>query len=584
MKMTKICGLKMIQLIKLTKIPIFITLGFAFLTCEKEIENISENNEVESIIIESAATEIKEMLSLQLVAKVNYKNNNQSTILPVIWKSSDPKIAFIEPNGLVTALSEGRATITAMVEKASATHEIEVIKNNIKSISFIDLPNEITVSKYALLKARVVVESGDTIINPKGIRFSVDDSTAACIYDGRLLGIKQGNVKINAIILKESEKVNIYVNAVEFNEIPISLSTPAFNSICQIPVIILRYLPTADGINLDVSKYPGYYGLDPISLKSLQQNINEYDQRIKFSLEEGTRFRGYKITNSAAYIGYKIIKYITIYEHTPKGKQIFTGIGDPVYLPNYHRMFERLNIENYINEQGAKEIWIWDSAFDESFPSFNPYIHNPEDFRMSWESNMSSPLTADISNSDQDPNDLPIYKFTYTVYGQNFRRTQAEAIHNRGHQYERLFTYAEVGHRGELGHSPIFWQKFVGKNPDGSSVLGRCGWTHMPPNTTKDYDYLNKNLVYSDIEDWKPDNSGERKMINVDTWSQIAYNWPGKSEFPQRNESQWYIYWMQNIPGYKNKIPLGENNTLTNWWVFVAAWDDAITKRETLFE
>ena len=47
---------------------------------------------------------------------------------------------------------------------------------------------------------------------------------------------------------------------------------------------------------------------------------------------------------------------------------------------------------------------------------------------------MSSPLTGDISNSNRDNTDLPIYNSTYTVYGQNFRRSHAEAVHNHGHQ------------------------------------------------------------------------------------------------------------------------------------------------------
>ena len=100
----------------------------------------------------------------------------------------------------------------------------------------------------------------------------------------------------------------------------------------------------------------------------------------------------------------------------------------------------------------------------------------------------------------------------------------------------------------------------------------------MPPNTTKHYDLTNKTLVESDIEDWTPDNSGEKKSVNADTWGKIPYSWRGekKRDIPQRVESQWYIYWMQNMPGHENQIQY-QNKNLTNWWVFTADWDRAIS-------
>jgi hypothetical protein len=58
----------------------------------------------------------------------------------------------------------------------------------------------------------------------------------------------------------------------------------------------------------------------------------------------------------------------------------------------------------------------------------------------------------------------------------------------------------------------------------------------------------------------------------VDSWGKLVYNWPGDTDFLQRVESQWYIYWMQNMPGLNNRIPhIG--NELTNWWQFTAQWD-----------
>jgi hypothetical protein len=96
----------------------------------------------------------------------------------------------------------------------------------------------------------------------------------------------------------------------------------------------------------------------------------------------------------------------------------------------------------------------------------------------------------------------------------------------------------------------------------------------MPPNTTTDYDYLNPTLVQSDIEDWRPDASGSKKSVNVDTWRSLTYPWPGAADFAQRAETQWYTYWMQNFPGRGSAIRHG-TRWMTNWWAFVGDWDAA---------
>ena len=99
----------------------------------------------------------------------------------------------------------------------------------------------------------------------------------------------------------------------------------------------------------------------------------------------------------------------------------------------------------------------------------------------------------------------------------------------------------------------------------------------MPPNTTKHYDYTGtRALVNSDIEDWTPDNSGAQRLVNVDTYGNLTYPWPdpNPAAIPQRVESQWYIYWMQSMPGHENRIRYGNKN-MTNWWVFTADWDAA---------
>ncbi|HMC27671.1 MAG TPA: hypothetical protein VKM56_07735, partial [Verrucomicrobiae bacterium] len=65
------------------------------------------------------------------------------------------------------------------------------------------------------------------------------------------------------------------------------------------------------------------------------------------------------------------------------------------------------------------------------------------------------------------------------------------------------------------------------------------------------------------------------KEVNSKTWGDISYAWPEGTAPSGKIESHYYIYWMQNMPGFENKIRLGDH-TMNNWWEFTADWDRAI--------
>lgn len=130
------------------------------------------------------------------------------------------------------------------------------------------------------------------------------------------------------------------------------------------------------------------------------------------------------------------------------------------------------------------------------------------------------------------------------------------------------------------GNADLFWNEFTGRNDQGA-VTGRCGNAHMPPNTTTDYDYQNFTVVLSDCEDWQP-GGGQQKEVSALTWQNLIYDWPDDNFIPQKTESQYYIYWMQNMPGFDNQIPYVEEQ-MANWWYFTADWDSAITNNFGLY-
>ena len=412
-------------------------------------------------------------------------------------------------------------------------------------------------------------DAGHSVVPGNVTWTSTDPGVLSVAPDGTARSHREGRVTVNAAAGGISASWEVEV--VRSLRVPVSpeVATPAPGAQWEIPVILVGYIPTADGVNGDIRKAPDFWWLNPLSLDTIQTRCLEFTRRRKMMAEEGSRFRGYKDPAALPALGYRIVEQLFVYEHAPASTKRASSGG---WFVDYDRILRSDGILDRIRNEGVREVWYCDSGFDSSFPSFDPAIHAAADARAGWESNMASPTTGDISNSDRDPNDLPIVDHTYIVYGIAYRRSQAEAMHNVGHQMEAMFSW--VNQRQD-GNSRLFWRSFVGQNSSNQFVTGRVGWTHMPPNTVEHYDYHNTASVPADIEDWRPDGNGEKKLITRSTWYDLVYPWPGAQDFHQREESQWYTYWMQNFPGRGNRIP-HPSGWMTNWWAFVGDWDAAV--------
>ncbi len=378
-----------------------------------------------------------------------------------------------------------------------------------------------------------------------------DPAVASVDAQGCVHGLAAGATTLTGSYEGLTDTIDLVVTAPvlppQYDDLPPDLATPAADHLYLMPVVIIRYFPTVDGVHVD-PEVAGYIG--PLALAREETELKS--RRVKFMLEEGSRFRGHADAAARPSLGYQVVAMITVYEELPRGKDV----GEGHFYPDYNQILQRFDAEHYVNDLGVQEFWLWGYHYGEIVPA---------------ESNMASPTTGDISNSFRFEDDLPIYDHTYVLYNYNFARSQAEAVHNHGHQLEAILEFANVR---QAGNAELFWRRFVGQDENGGFVTGRCGWTHMPPNTTVDYDYENLAPVASDIADWRPE-GGATALVDADTWGDLEYAWPESQTWvPQRTESQWYIYWMQALPGHGNAITyLGE--PLTNWWLFTAHWDEA---------
>ena len=357
--------------------------------------------------------------------------------------------------------------------------------------------------------------------------------------------------------------------------------------VITIPVVIVNYIPTTDGIYLDKNLTLGsnipwdaahQYLLSRAKNKILTDKIIE-----KNAIEESTKFRDYATNTVKPYIDIDVVAYINVYDvkYIKTETKLVDTTDDKIdnkvtidwYRIDYEDIATRINLKDYVENKNAKEVWLTTFPKEAGYLSFNV----PE-------SNMSPKVGAsyyDVSNGGGDMTDLPRYKNTYVVYGDNGFRGVDTDLHNRGHQLERQMMFVDN----------TTWSTQFAK-------VGRAGNTHWCPNSVRDYDYWNKTFAKSDIMTWKP-SGGTFVDVNVDTWVTKKYSFEntismvspgpfatGTIDYSSDAQVKWLIFWWQSVPGYNNTVTDVINNKevkFNNWWDIFYNWDDNVNKGTKLF-
>jgi len=313
-------------------------------------------------------------------------------------------------------------------------------------------------------------------------------------------------------------------------EQPVPTSVDASAAPLLVPVLVIAYFPVNNN-RID----PRVTGDVDAPLDAIRRHTGQTTQAVIRALEAGSAYHRYKNPAAQPSLHYQIVDTLEFLEPLP----LWSKPGHRLPMTDYNAIMQRIDIRTWVEGRGVKEVWLWG------------YHGGVIDL---WESNMAGPY-GDISNSDRDAHDLPVLDQTYTVYHYNYGRGASEAVEDHMHQIEAMLRHVDPH---------LFWDKFVGKPGE-----GRCGWAHYPPNGMRDYDWRNRNPVWSDIEDWRPDGGGEKQQITCDRWN--------------GDSLAWFIYWMQNLPGADNGLRY-KGRRLTNWWTFVGDWDGAVGRRVGLTE
>ncbi len=128
---------------------------------------------------------------------------NVSSKIPPVWKTNKKSIAFVDESGLVTAVKNGTAVITAMVDGVEKSCYVTVIKPDITLSS-----SELTLKKGTSATIKAVVSSGNSPI------WSSSNSNVVTVDKaGNITGIKKGTAIIYAS--EDGTKVKCTVRVTE---------------------------------------------------------------------------------------------------------------------------------------------------------------------------------------------------------------------------------------------------------------------------------------------------------------------------------------------------------------------------------
>ena len=206
----------------------------------------------------------------------------------------------------------------------------------------------------------------------------------------------------------------------------IEAADPPISYPIAIPVLVIKYFPTADNVTINTvvtaTDIPA-----GTTIAQKRATTNTLDAGLLANLGKGSTYHGYKNPLTTPSLNYSIVGEIEYLAEVPK------VAGSSIGLVDYYKIMNDINISDWVNNHGVKEVWIWGYEGNSNYP-----------LRL-WESNFAS-TWGDISNSNRDPNDLPIIpNKSYTVYHYNYGRDLGCALEDHGHQIEAILNWVEDG-------------------------------------------------------------------------------------------------------------------------------------------
>lgn len=215
------------------------------------------------------------------------------------------------------------------------------------------------------------------------------------------------------------------------------------NQSFTVRTVELRYFPSINGrLNTGDAAHPisltdGNAGQD---INKTKQIVDELHASLVDAINRGSMYHGYReenwyVTPSIQHTFVKIYPYDTVTPTVASPTQ-----SDPNRRRvDYVSMLNAINICDYVDNQGVREVWVW---------SYGSNVDSPE-------SSMSGKYGA-VSNGAAP---MPVCSHSYVLFQFNYGRAVANAIESYGHQIEAELHYVDIDLYHKFIGPPTTWSR-----------------------------------------------------------------------------------------------------------------------------
>ncbi|HWC75755.1 MAG TPA: Ig-like domain-containing protein, partial [Gemmatimonadales bacterium] len=168
---------------------------------------------VATVTISPATASLRVGAKLQLSATTKDSSGNVLTGRVVTWSSNAPAVATVSTTGLVTAVAQGSASITATSEGKNATITVTVTTVPVSSVTV--TPSSATLSVGATQQLSAVTkDSAGNVLSGRVVTWSSNATSVASVSTGGLVtAAAGGSATITATSEGKSGSASITVNA-----------------------------------------------------------------------------------------------------------------------------------------------------------------------------------------------------------------------------------------------------------------------------------------------------------------------------------------------------------------------------------
>ncbi|MDQ5857757.1 MAG: Ig-like domain-containing protein [Acidobacteriota bacterium] len=186
-----------------------ITVAFGSVSAEVPVEVVDaaliEVLPGQATLVGPAGTELP-------VAAVVKSSKAEPVALPLTWASSDPKVVTVSPQGRVTSVGNGKATVTARVGELQGAVEVTVLVQDIARLEVRPSTALVRVGDSQRFEVVAVLPDGSRFENAMAQFRSSNPSVATIDGGGVASGVGPGSATIRVDLAGQTAEATLIVN------------------------------------------------------------------------------------------------------------------------------------------------------------------------------------------------------------------------------------------------------------------------------------------------------------------------------------------------------------------------------------